>query len=112
MALKSKIGLMAASIALLSVGLGANVFAIEFDGSGLSEDGTFHVNMAPPENEVEQYVLNEEITSLTRGGWGITAMGEWNCKDILLNANWYVMGRSGRMNITRLSIYTMPRRMS
>lgn len=81
MALKSKIGLMAASMALLSVGLGANVFAVEFDGSGLSEDGAFHVNMAPPENEVEQYVLNEEIASLTRGGWGITSMGEWNCKD-------------------------------
>ena len=109
MALKSKIGLMAASMALLSVGLGANVFAVEFDGSGLSEDGAFHVNMAPPENEVEQHVLNEEIASLTRGGWGITSMGEWNCKDNFTKCK---LVRSGRMNITRLSIYTMPRRMS
>lgn len=79
MALKIKAGILAAVI--LSLGVCGNVFAVEFDGTGLDADGTFHVDMAPPKNMTEQYVLNEMINDLTGGGWGITAMGEWNCNE-------------------------------
>ena len=50
--------------------------AYVFDGTGLDPDGTFHVDMAPPENIVEQYILNEYIWELTQQA-GITSGGEW-----------------------------------
>ena len=81
MAIKNKIGLAMCGLVLASFGLATNVSAVQFDDKGLSEDGKFHVKMVPPSNMSEQYALNEAISDLTGGDWGITSMGQWNCKD-------------------------------
>ena len=66
---------------LIAVNEGA-VFATDFsEVTGLGDDGTFEVFMAPPTNMSEQYALNEMINELTDGNYGITTMGEWKCND-------------------------------
>lgn len=82
MTLKNKLTLTTCALALASVGIFSNASAIEYDGTGLDEDGTFHVFMAPPTNETEKYALNEMISDLAPG-YGITSGGEWQCNDAL-----------------------------
>ena len=51
-----------------------------FDGTGLWEDGAFHVFMVPPETMDEKYTLNEMITDLTES-WGIVTGSDWGCNE-------------------------------
>lgn len=81
MALKGKVGLMVCGFILTSMGAITNVSAVEFNGEGLGEDGKFHVKMVPPSNMSEQYALNEAIGELTGWDYGITAMGQWECRE-------------------------------
>ena len=60
--------------------LPASAIDIGYDGTGLEEDGKFHVLMAPPQNLDEQFALNEIISDKT-GAFGITAGNEWHCND-------------------------------
>lgn len=66
-----------AAISLTSSNVSASA---TFDGTGLDQDGTFHVNMAPPKTMTEKYTLNEMISDLTHS-FGITSGGEWGCND-------------------------------
>ena len=77
----SNIAPLAILCSLVAISLTSNVSASAiFDGTGLDQDGTFHVNMAPPKNMNEKYLLSEMISDLTQS-FGITSGGEWNCND-------------------------------
>ena len=85
MVLKNKITLAMCGLALASVGFAANASAIDFDGTGLSEDGKFHFDMAPPSNEAEKQTLSEYISDATNGEWGLMGWENsnpvWKCKE-------------------------------
>ncbi len=55
--------------------------SVIFDGTGLGEDGAFHVYMAPPESMEEKYTLHEMINELAGDDWGITSMSNWECNE-------------------------------
>ena len=60
----------------------AQTFATVFpEVTGLSEDGTFEVFMAPPENMSERMALHEMIGEMTNWDYGITMGNEWHCND-------------------------------
>ena len=80
--LRKLLMLPAVAIAAVPMFMAGNAVAIEFDGTGLGEDGAFHLFMAPPSNEDEKYLVNEKIDEKA-SGWGITSGGVWNCNETI-----------------------------
>ncbi len=68
------------SLVAVSLSLCSNASEINFDGTGLSGDGKFHLSIVPPTTMEEKYKINEMISDLTQD-WGITSGGEWNCNE-------------------------------